>query len=156
MTFPRSHWPCSTATCLGDTVLFLQPDSVPWKIFLIPPAFLWWKTDLEDCPASAFSVMVPQTDCNPATTNLRQSKHYSHISCQNLSYVAHSAMARNGVEISLMSWSQTRHSCPDHSSPSSLEKMYPQQQGPRLLPAAWSSHPGTPGHTALLLLTRIL
>lgn len=47
MTFlRRSHWPCSTVTLLGDTVLFLQPVFIAWKIFLIPPAFLLWKTDL--------------------------------------------------------------------------------------------------------------
>lgn len=49
----RSRWPCSTVTLLGDTILFLQPGSMTWKIFLIPPAFLLWKTDHQGCSAPA-------------------------------------------------------------------------------------------------------
>lgn len=147
----RSHWPCSTVTLLGDTVLFLQPDFVAWKIFLIPPAFLLWKTDLEGFPAPAFSDMVSQTIPQSPQTRGKTSS----TPCENLSYVDHSAMARNRVGISLLSWSQTRHSCADHSSPSSLEKLYHSSRAPgATCSLSLKPWPDTPA--ALLFLSRIL
>ena len=89
----------------------------------------------------------------PVTTDPRQSKYYSHTPCWYLSYVVYAAMARDKVEISLTSRSQTRLSCNGHNLPSCLEDIT--AEDPQGLTCSLSSAPW-PGTPVALLLPRRL
>lgn len=136
----RSHWPCSTVTLLGDTILFLQPDFIAWKIFLTPPAFLLWKTDLRAAqllPSVTWchrqtTTQPPQTRGTANATVTLHAKTFPMLPFQQWQESGLKSHSWAGHRPDILCWPQLTFP---------FEEAVPQQQSSRVVPAAPASHP---------------